>query len=47
MNFNNSKLTHFLSFVCVVESKVPRHAFLGATEKNKKKTKQISAPADS
>ena len=33
MNFNNSKLTHFLSFVCVFESKVLRHAFLEATEK--------------
>ena len=37
MNFNNSKLTHFLSFVCVFESKVPRHAFLGATTKKKKR----------
>ena len=36
MNFNNSKLTHFLSFVCVFESKVPRHAFLEATKKKKK-----------
>ena len=35
MNFNNSKLTHFLSFVCVFESKVLRHAFLEATEKKK------------
>ena len=33
MNFNNSILTHFLSFVCVFESKVPRHAFLGAAKK--------------
>ena len=46
MNFNNSKLTHFLSFVCIFESKVPRHAFLGATEKKEKKKKRISAPAD-
>ena len=50
MNFTNSKLTHFLSFVCVFESKVPRHAFLVATEKKKKKKnkqkKRISAPAD-
>ena len=30
MNF----LTHFLSFVCASESKVPRHAFLGAIKKN-------------
>ena len=37
MNFNNSKLAHFLSFVCVFESKVPRHAFLGATKKKKMK----------
>ena len=37
MNFNNSKLTHFLSFVCVVESKVPRHAFLEATKEKKMK----------
>ena len=37
MNFNNSKLTHFLSFVCVFESKVPRHAFLEATKKKKKR----------
>ena len=37
MNFNNSKLTHFLSFVCVFESKVPRHAFLEATKKKKMK----------
>ena len=36
MNFNNSKLAHFLSFVCVFESKVPRHAFLGATKKKMK-----------
>ena len=36
MNFKNSKLTHFLSFVCVVESKVPRHAFLEATKEKKK-----------
>ena len=36
MNFNNSKLTHFLSFVCVFESKVPRHAFLEATKKKKR-----------
>ena len=36
MNFNNSKLTHFLSFVCVFESKVPRHAFLEATKKKMK-----------
>ena len=35
MNFNNSKLAHFLSFVCVFESKVPRHAFLEATKKKK------------
>ena len=35
MNFNNSQLTHFLSVVCVFESKVPRHAFLGATKKEK------------
>ena len=35
MNFNNSKLAHFLSFLCVFESKVPRHAFLGATKKKK------------
>ena len=47
MNFNNSKVTHFLSFVCAFESKVPRHAFLGATEKTEKKKKRISAPADS
>ena len=33
MNFDNSQLTHFLSFVCVFESKVPRHAFLEATKK--------------
>ena len=33
MNFNNPKLSHFLSFVCVFESKVPRHAFLEATKK--------------
>ena len=39
MNFNNSKLTHFLSFVCVFESKVPRHAFLKATKKKKQKQK--------
>ena len=32
MNFNNSKLTHFLSFVCVFESKVPCHALLEATK---------------
>ena len=32
MNFNRSQLTHFLSYVCVFESKVPRHAFLEATE---------------
>ena len=37
MNINNSKLTHFLSFVCVVESKVPRHAFLEATKEKKMK----------
>ena len=37
MNFNNSKLTHFLSFVCVFESKVLRHAFLEATKKKKMK----------
>ena len=36
MNFNNSKLAHFLSFVCVFESKVPRHAFLEATKKKMK-----------
>ena len=36
MNINNSKLTHFLSFVCVVESKVPRRAFLEATKEKKK-----------
>ena len=36
MNFKNSKLTHFLSFVCVFESKVPRHAFLEATKKKKR-----------
>ena len=35
MNFNNPKLSLFLSFVCVFESKVPRHAFLEATKKNK------------
>ena len=35
MNFNNSKLTHFLSFVCVFESKVPRHEFLEARKKKK------------
>ena len=35
MNFNNSQMTHFLSFVCVFKSKVPRHAFLGATKKKK------------
>ena len=35
MNFNRSQLTHFLSFVCVFESKVPRHAFLEATKKKK------------
>ena len=34
MHLNNSILTHFLSFVCVFESKVPRHAFLEATKKN-------------
>ena len=33
MNFNNPKLSHFPSFVCVFESKVPRHAFLEATKK--------------
>ena len=37
MNFNRSQLTHFLSFVCVFESKVPRHAFLKATDKKKMK----------
>ena len=37
MNFDNSQLTHFLSFVCVFESNVPRHAFLEATQKKKKK----------
>ena len=37
MNFDNSQLTHFLSFVCVFESKVPRHAFLEATDKKKMK----------
>ena len=37
MNFKNSKLTHFLSFVCVFESKVPRHPFLEATKKKKMK----------
>ena len=36
MNFNRSQLTHFLSFVCVFESKVPRHAFLEATKKKKR-----------
>ena len=36
MNFNRSQLTHFLSFVCVFESKVPRHAFLEGTDKKKK-----------
>ena len=36
MNFNNSKLTHFLSFVCVLESKVLRHAFSEATKKKMK-----------
>ena len=36
MNFNNWKLTHFLSFVCVFESKVPRHAFLEATKKKER-----------
>ena len=35
MNFDNSKLTHFLSSFCVVESKVPRHAFLEATKEKK------------
>ena len=35
MNFNNSKVTHFLSFVCVFESKVPRHA-LRSREKRMK-----------
>ena len=34
MHLNNSILTHFLSFVCVFESKVPRHAFLGAAKKH-------------
>ena len=33
MDFNNSKLTHFLFFVSVFESKVPRNAFLGAAKK--------------
>ena len=36
MNFNRSQLTHFLIFVCVFESKVPRHAFLEATDQKKK-----------
>ena len=41
-NFNNSQLTHFLSFVCVFESKVSRHALLEATKKKKKKMKFCS-----
>ena len=45
MNFNNSKLAHFLSFVCVFESKGPRHAFLGATKKKKKKLSSARADA--
>ena len=35
MNFNNSQLTHFLSFVCVFESEVTRGAFLEATKKTR------------
>ena len=42
MNFNNSKLTHFLSFVCVFESKVPRHACLEATKKKNKVTESYN-----
>ena len=41
MNVNNSQLTHFLSFVCVFESKVPRHAFLEATKKKKKQQQKM------
>ena len=41
MNFNRSQLTHFLSFVCVFESKVPRHAFLEATKKKKNEKNEV------
>ena len=43
MNFNNSKLTHFLSFVCVVESKVPCHALLEATKEKKNEVLLVKA----
>ena len=42
MNFNRLQLTHFLSFVCVFESKVPRHAFLEATDTHTHKMKFCS-----